>query len=125
MNNVFGNMSLQNQQMPTATPSVPTNIANNDDDFGDFADADPSSAKSLEKTSDPLSKLISLDGLTKNVKKEEKINEPVVVNDAAAKYLQDKMTNPQMGMAKNPMGFQGIDGFSPDLSSKGAHPHIG
>ncbi|KAL7482611.1 hypothetical protein ACHAW6_008277 [Cyclotella cf. meneghiniana] len=124
MNNVFGSMSLQSQQKPTGTPSAPTNNVENDDDFGDFADADPSSAKSLEKTSDPLSKLISLDGLTKNVKKEEKINEPVVVNDAAAQYLQDKMTNPQMGMTKNPMGFQGIDGFTPDLSSKGAHPHV-
>eukprot|EP00804_Cyclotella_cryptica_P009510 CCRYP_006221-RA/>CCRYP_006221-RA protein AED:0.06 eAED:0.06 QI:211/1/1/1/0.66/0.57/7/1454/662 len=124
MNNVFGNMSLQHQQIPTATSSVPTNNAENDDDFGDFADADPSSAKSQEKSSDPLSKLISLDGLTKNVKKEDKVNEPVVVNDAAAQYLQDKKTNPQMGVTKNPMGFQGIDGFTRDLSSKGDHPHI-
>lgn len=121
INDVFGKISLQNKQIPSATP---TTNADNDDDFGDFADADPSSAKSLEKSSDPLSKLISLDGLTKNVKKEEKINEPVVVNDAAAQYLQDKKTNPQMGMTKNPMGFQGIDGFTPDLSSKAAHPHI-
>ena len=71
MNNAFGNMTMQSQpqQMPTMTTPAP--IAGNDD-FGDFEDADPVSVKSPEKSSDPLSKLISLDGLSKNPKKEEK-----------------------------------------------------
>jgi hypothetical protein len=95
MNDAFGNMNMMSQQMPAATSAAP---ANNDDDFGDFADADPSAAKSPAKSSDPLSSLISLDGLTKNVKKETKIDEPVA----------NTQTNPQMGMMKNPMGgFQG------------------
>eukprot|EP00584_Thalassiosira_punctigera_P001472 CAMPEP_0172531710 /NCGR_PEP_ID=MMETSP1067-20121228/4996_1 /TAXON_ID=265564 ORGANISM="Thalassiosira punctigera, Strain Tpunct2005C2" /NCGR_SAMPLE_ID=MMETSP1067 /ASSEMBLY_ACC=CAM_ASM_000444 /LENGTH=689 /DNA_ID=CAMNT_0013316113 /DNA_START=108 /DNA_END=2177 /DNA_ORIENTATION=- len=82
MNNAFGNMSMQNQQgqmmspapaAPPAVASAPAPAADNDD-FGDFEGAaDPfSSAKSPEKSGDPLSKLISLDGLSKNVKKEAK-----------------------------------------------------
>lgn len=85
MNNAFGNMNVQSQQMPTATLAAPT--GGDDDDFGDFADAEPSAAKTPAKSSDPLSSLISLDGLTKNVKKEKTADEPVV-----------NQTNPQMGM---------------------------
>lgn len=96
MNNAFGNMNMQNQQMPTTTPAAPAN----DDDFGDFAGADSSNAKSPEKSSDPLSSLISLDGLTKNVKKEKKTDET----------LGDKQNNPQMSMMNNPMGNQTMAG---------------
>jgi hypothetical protein len=102
MNTAFGNINVQSQQIPTIT--APTN---NDDDFGDFADAEPSATKSTLKASDPLSSLISLDGLTKNVKKEKKISEPV----------DDKQTNLQMGMPNNLMGFQGI-GNQGNQSSK-------
>ena len=102
MNTAFGNINVQSQPIPTIT--APTN---NDDDFGDFADAEPSATKSTLKSSDPLSSLISLDGLTKNVKKEKKISEPV----------DDKQTNLQMGMPNNSMGFQGI-GNQGNQSSK-------
>ena len=98
MNNAFGNMNMnmQNQQMPAAIPVAPSN----DDDFGDFAGADSSNVKSTVKSSDPLSSLISLDGLTKNVKKEKKTDEP----------LGDKQDNPQMSMMNNPMGNQTMSG---------------
>lgn len=72
MNNAFGNMGLQNQQqrqMPTMAAMPP---AADNDDFGDFEDAEPVTVKSTQKSSDPLSKLISLDGLSKNPKKEVK-----------------------------------------------------
>ena len=125
MNDAFGSMGFQSQPMPAATSSAPAAAAENDDDFGDFEDSAPTAAKASTRSSDPLSKLISLDGLTKNVKKVEKMNEPVVANDAAAHYMQEKQMNPQMGVPSNPMGFQGIDGFSTDLSSKGNQSHTG
>ncbi|KAL3762076.1 hypothetical protein ACHAW5_002589 [Stephanodiscus triporus] len=72
MNNAFGNMSMSARPaMTNATNSPPAAVADNDD-FGDFEDADPASFKSAQKSSDPLSKLISLDGLSKNPKKEMK-----------------------------------------------------
>lgn len=86
MNNAFGNMNVQSQQMPAATSSAPA--GGDDDDFGDFAGAEPSASKSPAKSSDPLSSLISLDGLTKNVKKEKKADETVVATQ----------TNTQMGL---------------------------
>lgn len=85
----FGNMNVgtgltqQSQQPPMA--------AANDDDFGDFSDAKADSA-SLAKTtnsSDPMSKLINLDGLSKNPSKKMTMNQPVVVDAAAAQYQQD------------------------------------
>lgn len=93
MNDAFGSMNVHSQQMPVATSAAPA--SNNDDDFGDFADAEPSAAKTVAKSSDPLSSLISLDGLTKNVKKEKKVDEPAANNQS----------NQQMGMQNN-MGFQ-------------------
>jgi hypothetical protein len=106
MNDVFGNMSLQSQQMSTApAPVAAAPVADNGDDFGDFEDAEPSAAKSPVKSLDPLSKLISLDGLTKNPKKEEKSSEPVGSNDTADPFGQNQQTNPQMGFSNNITGF--------------------
>ena len=122
MNDVFGKMSLQSQKMPSAP------VADNADDFGDFEDADPSSAKTPQKSADPLSKLISLDGLAKNSKKEDKLSQPVVFNDAAAQYVQNQQMNPHGFAANNALGsqmkFQGIDGLghTSDLSVKGKPP---
>lgn len=79
MNNAFGNMSMQNQQQQQipSMMSAPAPAADNDD-FGDFEDADPTAAKSTIASSDPLSNLISLDGLSKNTKKETKpANKPL------------------------------------------------
>eukprot|EP00574_Skeletonema_japonicum_P006647 CAMPEP_0201713686 /NCGR_PEP_ID=MMETSP0593-20130828/433_1 /ASSEMBLY_ACC=CAM_ASM_000672 /TAXON_ID=267983 /ORGANISM="Skeletonema japonicum, Strain CCMP2506" /LENGTH=623 /DNA_ID=CAMNT_0048202863 /DNA_START=75 /DNA_END=1946 /DNA_ORIENTATION=+ len=70
MNDAFGNMNFQSAPAPAATMPAPA-TSGDDDDFGDFADAEPS-AKSNVTSSDPLSKLISLDGLSKNTKKQVK-----------------------------------------------------
>mmetsp|Transcript_12851 Transcript_12851/g.18495 ORF Transcript_12851/g.18495 Transcript_12851/m.18495 type:complete len:269 (+) Transcript_12851:1-807(+) len=91
------------------TLSVSTPAAANDDDFGDFEDAAPKQA-SVAVSTDPLAKLISLDGLKKNPKKEDKTAAPIVFNSAAAQYLYDKKSGIQ---ATNPaMSFQGIDGLN-------------
>jgi len=128
MNDMFGNMGMQNQKMQqmqgaAPTPAMANNgaAADNGDDFGDFEDADPF-ANSTVKSSDPLSKLISLDGLMKNEKKENKLNQPVVVNEAAFQYVQQMQ---QQGPGANNIGaqmsFQGIDGLgnNRDLIAKG------
>lgn len=79
MSNAFGNMSMSSSSSsgPTnmmntnnSTPANNTAVGSNDD-FGDFEDADPFANKSSQTSSDPLSKLISLDGLTKKPKKVE------------------------------------------------------
>lgn len=92
VNNGFGNMNLQSNQI------APAPAPNNDDgdDFGDFEDAEPSSVKAPKTSSDPLSKLISLDGLTKNTKKEEKPNQTA----------DNQQINDQQGMMNNAFGAQ-------------------
>ena len=71
INDAFGNMNFQSAPAPTPAALAPV-ATGDDDDFGDFADAEPSSAKTTVTSSDPMSKLISLDGLSKNTKKEAK-----------------------------------------------------
>jgi hypothetical protein len=59
MNDAFGNMTMVQSQQ--ATPSV------GDDDFGDFAVASKSFSNNAPSIrADPMSKLVSLDGLSKN-----------------------------------------------------------
>lgn len=86
-----------------------------DDDFGDFADANPTKANvPTANSGDPLSKLISLDGLSKNTKKEDRLNAPIVVNQAAAAYIQEKeqiAQNVQQSKKGSAMSFSGIDGL--------------
>ena len=65
--NAFGNMNMGGGMQPQQATSMPAPAAN-DDDFGDFAAANvstPAVAKTMN-SSDPLSKLINLDGLSKN-----------------------------------------------------------
>lgn len=74
MNNTFGNMSMStgHAMMNATTNSAPVATAVGNEDFGDFEDAhDPFFVTTPQNSSDPLSKLISLDGLTKKPKKEE------------------------------------------------------
>ena len=99
MNDAFGNMNFQSAPTPAATMPVPT-ASGDDDDFGDFADAEPSSAKSNVSSSDPMSKLISLDGLSKNTKKEVK-KEPS--NTGAPQqygFQQSNSSQPVMGVGQ-------------------------
>jgi hypothetical protein len=62
-----------------------------------------------------MSKLISLDGLTKNTSKNvSKLDEPVIANAAAATYAQEKdQISATMNQATkgSSMSFQGIDGL--------------
>ena len=106
MNNAFGNMGLQNQQqrqmMPTMATMPPPAAVVDNDDFGEFEDADPISVKSAQKSSDPLSKLISLDGLSKNPKKEVKndnkpldFSQPLESNGGGMMGGQQQMMFPQ------------------------------
>jgi hypothetical protein len=83
-----------------------------DDDFGDFSSA---GASAPAKSSDPLSKLISLDGLSKNSKKgEDKLNQPIIANAAAATFIQEKQQIAEtVSQAKkgNMASFSGLDGL--------------
>jgi hypothetical protein len=86
--NAFGNMNMAGGMQP----QQPTMPADNDDEFGDFSAAQPSLAAPAitMNTSDPMSKLINLDGLSKNPSKMK------------PNTNQQQMGNP-MG---NPMGQQ-------------------
>ena len=97
------------QAAPTPAP------AQNEDDFGDFADAGKDEAKPAV-SSDPLSKLISLDGLSKNTKddKAAKLNQPILANNAAASYQSEKSAiddNMKQGMQHANIG-GGMDSFA-------------
>lgn len=92
MNDAFGNMNFQSAPAPAATMPAPA-TSGDDDDFGDFAGAEPS-AKSNVTSSDPMSKLISLDGLSKNTKKEVK-KEPSFNNAAPSQFGFQQQNNSQ------------------------------
>ena len=95
MQNAFGTMNVgsntpagnMQQFQPQSLPGL------NDDDFGDFADAKKDASISVSskttKSSNPMSGLINLDGLSKNPSKKMTMNQPVVVNEAAAQYQRD------------------------------------
>lgn len=72
MSNAFGHMSMSSRPIAANATNTPPAAAADNDDFGDFEDADPVAFKSAQKSSDPLSNLFSLDGLSKNPKKEVK-----------------------------------------------------
>ena len=88
--NSFNNMSV-GAGAPAGGMQQPTVFAPNDDDFGDFADAKTTSLSTptATKSSDPMAGLINLDSLMKNPSKKMTMNQPVVVNAAAAQYQQD------------------------------------
>jgi len=88
----------------------------NDDDFGAFDDGN---ARKSSARADPLSNLISLDGLAKNQKKEDKIKEPIVFNDAAKAYIQSGAQHSRpLGTSKMAadMAFSGVDGLHKQTS---------
>merc|ERR1712222_310869 len=108
-----GGTNMMQQQQPAAAPAT---VAN--DDFGDFEGA-ASPSKGVQSSdpiaSDPMSRLISLNGLTKKSdKKENQIDAPVIVNDAAAQFVQNQQTLQASGnanatnKANAAMSFKGI-----------------
>jgi hypothetical protein len=66
------------------------------------------------KSTDPLSKLISLDSLTKNPQKKpvNMVNQPVVANAAASQYVQNQaQIHAQVHQQSVNASFSGIDGI--------------
>jgi epsin len=102
MGNAFGNMNVGSSTPAGGMQQIqqPIMPASNDDDFGDFSDAnkkDDSSFSITTKSSDPFSGMINLDSLSKNPSKKMTMNQPVDVNQAAAQYQQ----NIQQGVQPN------------------------
>lgn len=128
VSDAFGNMNMGGGQ-----PQINgTAAGDDDDDFGDFGGAAastsgmPTAAAVAEtKAKDPLSGLINLDGLQKNVQKTNNLNKPVVSGDAASQYMQYQQQMAAQGNAQNvgaQVSFNGIDGLNKmptDFSPKG------
>lgn len=128
VSDAFGNMNMGGGQ-----PQVNgTAAGEDDDDFGDFGGAAASSfgmptaaAVAETKAKDPLSGLINLDGLQKNVQKTNNLNKPVVSGDTASQYMQYQQQMAAQGNAQNvgaQVSFNGIDGLNKmptDFSPKG------
>jgi ENTH domain len=131
----FGNAFPSQNTMSTLNIQSPTNFLPSvskqnqkqlmeDDEFGDFAAA-TSSASKTNSNVDPLSKLISLDGLSKNSNKsnkEAKLNEPIIANPAAAAFVSEKdqiQAYIKMGAGGSSMSFQGIDGLHKPVTGFG------
>ena len=142
---IMSGMMMQQQQPPTmgATPMMgfahaapPASSTMNgmqspmqqhaafqaqDDDFGDFADATTTkkNVMSNSTSSNPMTKLISLDGLSKNNSNslESKLNQPIIANAAAATFVQEKdqiqasVKQSSSGKGGSSMSFAGIDGL--------------
>lgn len=134
----FGNMAggtmngMQSTGFASPTHGPASNFGgggNDDDDFGDFAAAPKGSpekisfsATSTATSSDPLSKLISLDSLTKNSEKNkpDMLHQPVIANAAAATFVQEQnMISQQIQQGKkgNMNSFAGLDGLGKSSSS--------
>eukprot|EP00979_Chaetoceros_neogracilis_P002747 scaffold451_cov198-Chaetoceros_neogracile.AAC.4 len=95
--------------------------SNNDDDFGAFDDGNE---RKNSAPSDPLSNLISLDGLTKNQKKVDMIKQPIVFNEAAKAYIQSGAQHSKpLGTTKAAadMAFSGVDGLHKQTSFSNAN----
>lgn len=108
-----GNMNSMRQSKPAA---------NDDDDFGDFDDG------KSKTSSDPLSNLISLDGLTKNKKNEDKTNEPIAFNAAAKAYIQSSVDHTKpLGTSKiaADLAFSGVDGLHKQTSFTSMNSQMG
>lgn len=110
------NSNNNNKQLPSRP---------DDDDFGDFAAAPannaPKASAAPATSSDPFGRLISLDGLSKNNKKEDKLNQPVIANAAAATFVQERehiQAVMQEQAKSSAMSFAGIDGL-PKSSGSG------
>lgn len=130
MNDMFGKISLG--KIPKNNNNIMDGGRTNknvqdDDDFGDFADGTTTGAKSKI---DPLSNLISLDGLKKNSKKEDKTSEPILFNQAAKDYAdnQNQIKAESLKVSAD-FAFSGVDGLNkvsttsqPQMSRAGNQP---
>ena len=80
MNNAFGNMNMGGGMQQQSFAPAPE--AADEDEFGDFGSAPAPAAAVNVNPADPMSKLVSLDGLSKNVNKNSKLKQTVAFNDA-------------------------------------------
>ena len=125
MNN---NGAMMGGNVPAPAPPA------DDDDFGDFEGAGGGQQASAPDPSDPFGSLVNLGGLSKNTKKEDKLNQPIVINAAAAQYMQDKQQGVGAAAPKDTsksaaMSFAGIDGLpqmsAPNSMSGGMGMNVG
>lgn len=115
VNDMFGNMNVGMQgQFPSSNNVMGGNTTlnqqeSNDDDFGDFEDADK---KTSTGGGDPLSNLISLDGLSKNKSKEDKLNQPISFNNATQSQANMSNGTGMNSAASQSLAFDGVDGLN-------------
>jgi hypothetical protein len=110
----------------SSLPPAASANGDDDDDFGGFASA---TNKVAIPSSDPMAKLISLDSLSKNKKKENPLEKPILFNDIAAAQIEQKPHAEENARAKSltaELSFRGIDGLSGSaspaaLASKSVH----
>ena len=81
-----------------------------EDDFGDFSGSNNNTNANL----DPMSKLIQLDSLTLNSKKNDKTKEPVIYNEAAATALKTSMATGSTSASD--LSFTGLDGLNKQVN---------
>eukprot|EP00594_Rhizosolenia_setigera_P013525 CAMPEP_0178972448 /NCGR_PEP_ID=MMETSP0789-20121207/21023_1 /TAXON_ID=3005 /ORGANISM="Rhizosolenia setigera, Strain CCMP 1694" /LENGTH=716 /DNA_ID=CAMNT_0020659905 /DNA_START=73 /DNA_END=2223 /DNA_ORIENTATION=- len=121
MNSMGGGMSSPNSNIMgggSSQQKPPVATAAEEDDFGDFAEADNKKKGDDVLSNDPYSKLIGLDGLKKNIKKGDKANEPILFNANAktAFDMNQKQNKNEMMPTMDPaLSFSGIDGLQKQL----------
>lgn len=96
------------------------------DDFGDFSGATTSPKLG---SADPISKLINLDSLSLNKKKEDKAHAPILYNVAAQQSFMTQQYAPKTDTG-NEMAFSGLDGIQKPMnfsikSNSGGHRNAG
>lgn len=82
------------------------------DDFGDFSG--PAISTQTEST-DPVSKLINLDSLSINRKKEDKTDAPIIYNAAAQHSFMTQKQAPKSNIG-NEFAFSGLDGIQKPIN---------
>jgi hypothetical protein len=129
--NAFGNMNMGGGMQPQQATTMPAPAAN-DDDFGDFAAANVSTpaVATTMNSSDPLSKLINLDGLSKNPSAMKPNKNQSSGNQAGGQFQQNM---PQGILQPGVVSAGGSDaissmfapGMMPQQQQPGANPAMG
>jgi epsin len=125
------NMMATQKKMQQAVElsSLPPAASANGDDDEDFGGFTSATNKVAIPSSDPIAKLISLDSLSKNKKKENPLEKPILFNELAAAQIEQKPHDEENVRSKSltaELSFRGIDGLSGSaspaaLASKSVH----
>jgi len=105
-------MAPTNVMSGTKTAATISQPSNEPDDFGDFSG--PTTSTQTEST-DPISKLINLDSLSINKKKEDKANAPIIYNAAAQQSFMTQQQAPKSNTG-NEFAFSGLDGIQKPIN---------